>query len=596
MIKLTIDGRKVEVEDGCTVLEAAKSAGIHIPTLCYHESLPSYGACRFCIVEVVHQGQTSMTTSCILPAAEGMEVATASEKIIVVRRMLAELMLARCPESEPIIKLAQELGVTESRFPRPETGQTLMVGEHEDCILCGMCVRLCDNVLNVGALAFEGRGENRRVTTPFGEPSEICRNCGSCESICPTGGIRTRRITETPPKDIPFEFEQGLTSRKPVYLQFPQAVPRVPVIDDKTCMYFKTDGCKVCADNCEPGAIDHSDTGEGKKVKVGAIIVATGFDMFDAREMPRYGYGRLPNVITAMEFERLLSASGPTHGHLDRPSDRAVAAEIQALEKSAKKSRRMLEKLEKKHDQASADVYEKYRQGQYQDDKDRKKWAERYAAHLKVLEPLEALKKKAESFTVAKRLAFIQCVGSRDFRFYPFCSGYCCMHSIKEAIIAHEHEPETTSAIFGMDIRAVSKGFEEYKIRGGNNSNVTYVRGRVSEIMEGADHNPVVIYEDTQQRQVKEEEFDMVILATACAPTKGIVELAKVFGVELDEYNFIKTSSLSPVDTSVPGIFVCGCAESPMDVPESVAQASSAAERAAETATQLKSEEEKAVA
>jgi len=170
------------------------------------------------------------------------------------------------------------------------------------------------------------------------------------------------------------------------------------------------------------------------------------------------------------------------------------------------------------------------------------------------------------------------------------------MHSIKEAIIAHEHEPETSSTIFGMDIRAVSKGFEEYKIRGGNHSKITYVRGRVSEIMEGSNHNPVVIYEDTLERQVKSQEFDMVILATACAPTKGVVELSKIFGVELDAYNFIKTSSFSPVDTTVPGIFVCGCAESPMDVPESVAQASSAAERAAETAFQLKSEKEKAVA
>jgi heterodisulfide reductase subunit A len=291
-----------------------------------------------------------------------------------------------------------------------------------------------------------------------------------------------------------------------------------------------------------------------------------------------------------------LSASGPTAGHLDRPSDRAVEAEIVALEKKIKKSQRVLDKLEKKYDETSVQFYEKYQQGKYQDAKDRKKWAEKYSAHLAFLEPLEAMKKEAKDFTVAKRLAFVQCVGSRDFRFYPFCSGYCCMHSIKEAIIAHEHEPETSSTIFGMDIRAVSKGFEEYKIRGGNHSKITYVRGRVSEIMEGSNHNPVVIYEDTLERQVKSQEFDMVILATACAPTKGVVELSKIFGVELDAYNFIKTSSFSPVDTTVPGIFVCGCAESPMDVPESVAQASSAAERAAETAFQLKSEKEKAVA
>ena len=202
----------------------------------------------------------------------------------------------------------------------------------------------------------------------------------------------------------------------------------------------------------------------------------------------------------------------------------------------------------------------------------------------------------AADIPAAKKLAFIQCVGSRDFRFHKYCSSYCCMHSIKEAIIAHEHEPETTSTIFGMDIRAVSKGFEEYKIRGGNHSNITYVRGRVSEIMEGSGNNPIVIYEDTQKRKVERQEFDMVILATACAPTKGIGELSKIFGVELDEYNFIKTSSVSPVDTTIPGIFVCGCAESPMDVPESVAQASSAAERAAEIAIPLKSEKEKAVA
>ena len=186
---------------------------------------------------------------------------------------------------------------------------------------------------------------------------------------------------------------------------------------------------------------------------------------------------------------------------------------------------------------------------------------------------------------MTKKLAFVQCVGSRDFRFFPFCSGYCCMHSIKEAIIANEHEPETTSAIFGMDIRAVGKGFEEYKVRGGNNSGITYIRGRVAEISEGTDNCPKITYEDTRERLVKEEEFDMVVLATACAPTKGTAELAEKLGFELTSQGFVKTSPLSPVDTTVPGVFVCGCAQTPMDVPESVAQSSSAAERAAEIVT-----------
>jgi heterodisulfide reductase subunit A len=156
------------------------------------------------------------------------------------------------------------------------------------------------------------------------------------------------------------------------------------------------------------------------------------------------------------------------------------------------------------------------------------------------------------------------------------------MHSIKEAIIAHEHDPETRSVIFGMDIRAVGKGFEEYKIRGGNHSNIHYQRGRVAEIRNGPDHHPVVIYEDTLSQTVRKDPFDMVILATACAPGKGLEQLAAILDVELDEFGFIKTGQSSPVDTTCEGIFVCGCAQSPMDIPESVFQASTAASRAAQ--------------
>jgi heterodisulfide reductase subunit A len=423
------------------------------------------------------------------------------------------------------------------------------------------------------------RGKKRYVE------EDKCTGCGACAEKCPAV--------------VPDAFNEGLGSRSAIYSYFAQGIPSTHTIDPDFCRQLKGKKCGICKKVCQADAINFDQEDMIITLDVGAIIFAVGYDVFDPSQIPEYRYREIPNVVTAIEFERLLSASGPTEGHLDRPSDRAVEAEIATLEKNLKKSKQTLEKLEKKYDQTSAQFYDQYQQGQYQDDpdeQDRKKWADKYAAHLAIMEPLEALKKKAEGFTVAKKLAFVQCVGSRDFRFYPFCSGYCCMHSIKEAVIAHEHEPETTSTIFGMDIRAVSKGFEEYKIRGGNTSNISYVRGRVSEIMEGPANNPVVIYEDTQKRQVESLEFDMVILATACAPTNGIIKLAKVFGVELDEYNFIKTSPLSPVDTTVPGVFVCGCAESPMDVPESVAQASSAAERAAEIAIQLKSEKEKAVA
>ena len=246
---------------------------------------------------------------------------------------------------------------------------------------------------------------------------------------------------------------------------------------------------------------------------------------------------------------------------------------------------KMVGKFEDKYSEKSADFVTKYQNGEYKDDEDRIKWAEKHATHMAIMEPLESLKKTADGFSTAKKLAFIQCVGSRDFRFYPFCSGYCCMHSIKEAIIAHEHDSETTSTIFGMDIRAVGKGFEEYKVRGGNNSNITYARGRVAEISQGPNNNPVVTYEDTRERKIKDEAFDLAILATACAPNGGVARLAELLDIEIDNFGFYKTSARQPLDTSREGVFVCGCAHGPMDIPESVAQASSAAARAVQNLT-----------
>ncbi len=156
------------------------------------------------------------------------------------------------------------------------------------------------------------------------------------------------------------------------------------------------------------------------------------------------------------------------------------------------------------------------------------------------------------------------------------------MHSIKEAIIAREHEHETESYIFYMDLRTVGKGFEEYKVRGAKVSGLKYIRGRVAEILQDDDLNPVVYYEDTEQRKVVGMTLDMVILANACSPSKGIGKVSELLGLELDENNFVKTHPNRPLDTNVPGIYSCGCAQGPLDIPESVAQASSAAARAAE--------------
>ncbi len=396
-----------------------------------------------------------------------------------------------------------------------------------------------------------------------------CTGCGACAEKCPTV--------------VSDVFNVGHGARSAIYSWFAQGIPSTHTIDPDHCRQLNGKKCGICAKTCQAEAINFDQEDIIIKFNAGAIIVAVGYDVFDPSRIPEYNYNAIPNVITALEFERFLSASGPTGGHLDRPSDRAIEAEIKGLEKKVKKSQKMLDKFEKKHNETSLKFYKAFLSGEYKDEEDYKKWADKYAAHLANATPLEALKKKAESFSSAKKLAFIQCVGSRDFRFYPFCSGYCCMHSIKEAIIAHEHGPETTSTIFGMDIRAVGKGFEEYKVRGGNNSNISYRRGRVAEIMEGTNHNPVVIYEDTIKQRVKREEFDLVILATACEPSKGTEQLAKLLDIEVNEFGFFKTTPSHPLDTTREGVFVCGCAHSPMDIPESVAQASSAASRAVQT-------------
>ncbi len=396
-----------------------------------------------------------------------------------------------------------------------------------------------------------------------------CTGCGACREKCPTV--------------LPDAFNLGLGERKAIYSWFAQGIPSTHTIDPEHCRQLQGKKCGICKKICQADAVNFEQEDRIMELHVGAIIVASGYEVFDPSRIPEYRYKDIPNVVTALEFERLLSASGPTGGHLDRPSDLAIRAQIADLEKQAKKARKTLEKFEEKYQESSSAFYKRYADGEHKEDEDRKKWAEKYEEYVSIAQPLEVLKKKAEGFSVAKRLAFIQCVGSRDLRFYPFCSGYCCMHSIKEAIIAFEHEPETRSTIFGMDIRAVGKGFEEYKIRGGDQAAISYVRGRVAEITEGSNSNPVVTYEDTRARIVKSEEFHMVILATACVPSKGVPQLAEILGIELNEFGFFKTDPSQPMDTTRPGIFTCGCAHGPMDIPESVVQASGAAARAAQT-------------
>lgn len=186
MPTLTIDNQTINVPEGATVLKAIQQAGVYLPTLCYWEGLPPYGACRLCLVDVAAP-QPRTIAACAYPAAEGMVIETNGPRATAIRKMMLEFMLARCPTSEVIRTLAAEAGVTETRFP--VNGQV-----DELCILCGLCVRVCRDLVGAAAISFIGRGAEREVGAPFRVQSEACIGCGACAAVCPTGAVRMEDV------------------------------------------------------------------------------------------------------------------------------------------------------------------------------------------------------------------------------------------------------------------------------------------------------------------------------------------------------------------------------------------------------------------
>lgn len=314
MITFKLNGKTVLGEEGQYIIEVAQKYGVDIPTLCNHKALEPAGMCRICTVELYDGRRSRFVTSCNYPIWEGMEVNTNTDLVREGRGLILEMLLARCPDVPIIQKMAKDYGIETPRF---ET-------EESTCILCGLCTRVCER-MGASAITLTGRGLDLAIDTPFGINTEACFGCGACESICPTGHITWTRIRDRvsiqPCNPIPSEYDVGLAGRKPIYVPYAQAVPNTPAIDRDVCMHFKTGGCKICADFCGVDAIDHAMTDEMVEIDVGAIILAPGFTPFDPGKFDNYGYAKLPNVITSMEMERILSASGPTGGHLVRLSD-----------------------------------------------------------------------------------------------------------------------------------------------------------------------------------------------------------------------------------------------------------------------------------
>lgn len=313
-----------------------------------------------------------------------------------------------------------------------------------------------------------------------------CNGCGVCAQKCPI--------------EVVDMYNEGLGKRSAIYVDYPQAVPLKFMIDREKCI-----GCGTCYEICKANAIQYDQEGSETTLKVGSIILAPGFESFDAKLKSEYGYGRFANVVTSIEFERILSASGPYGGLVLRPSDGEIP----------------------------------------------------------------------------KKIAFIQCVGSRDFQLgNNYCSAACCMYGMKEAVIAKEHTTSKLDAtIFYMDMRSYGKEFDAYRNRAEDEYGIRFVRSRVAGVTEDPKTADLHVHY-VENENPKTEEFDMIVLSTGMQPPKNVEKLAENLGIKLNKYKFCETETFSPMETSKPGIFTCGAFSAPKDIPESVAQASGAAAKA----------------
>lgn len=312
---------------------------------------------------------------------------------------------------------------------------------------------------------------------------EKCNLCDRCTEVCPV--------------EVDRELGAGIEKRKAIFLPFTQAIPRSYVIDGATCTK-----CGDCLKVCSPNAINLDDKAHERKLRVGAIVLGFGFEPFQGEQKGEYGLGRYKNVVSGIQYERMLSFSGPTGGLPGLPAN---------------------------------------------DSRPRK-------------------------------VAFIQCVGSRDISCgQGYCSSICCMYATKQAMISKDRDKSLDVAIFYMDIRTMGKDYERYYERAKQDYGIRYLRSAVSTVRELQHSKRLLITYGLDTGELREEEFDMVVLSLGFTPPATVKETAANLGVKLNEYNFCLTAEFRPTETSVPGIYVTGAFREPMDIPETVVEASSAA-------------------
>ena len=361
-----------------------------------------------------------------------------------------------------------------------------------------------DSINFIGVVCSEEQAAECNCEKPIYELTK-CTGCWECVEKCPEDAIE---ISSCCPIVLPNEFDSGLASRRAIYVPYPQAVPRTFLRDAAHCLKLtdKLD-CKGCSNICKAEAIIHDDKEQEENIEVGAVVVVPGFEQFLAKLKYDFGYSRYPDVVSSVEFERILSASGPSAGHVKKLSDGK--------------------------------------------------------------EP--------------KRIAFLQCIGSRDISCRnAYCSSVCCMYAIKEAVIAKEHLKDVDVTIFFMDMRAFGKDFDKYYERAKSQYGVHFKRARVSDVYKNNGDSELTVKYIPEIGEVADDKFDMVVLSVGLEPSDQQRRLASKLGVRLDPHGFIWTDSMRPLVTSRPGIFVGGTASGPKDIPETVIEASATAGKASE--------------